>query len=68
VVEGALIAARTVGADAVVIALKHTFDTEIARVRDAIERVRAAGWSDGIGVTLFEGPTEYPSRRSPTCR
>ena len=59
VVEGALIAAHAVGADAVVVALKQSFATEIARVREAIDSVQARGWTDGIAVTAFEGPSEY---------
>lgn len=57
VLEGALIAAVAVDADAVVVATKHTFHREIERLRTAIEQVRRR--SDGIDLYLFEGPTEY---------
>ena len=59
VLEGALIAARAVGADAIVVALKASFETEIERVREAIERVGAEGWAGDVAITVFEGPSEY---------
>jgi len=59
VLEGALIAAYAVGADAIVIALKASFRQEADRVRAAVEQVRAAGVTNGIGFSVFEGPSEY---------
>ena len=60
VLEGALIAARAVGATQIVFGMKATFTREVGRVRAAIEEARAAGWiEDGAEVTVFEGPTEY---------
>ncbi len=59
VLEGALIAARAVGADLVVIALKEAFEGEIDRVREAIEDIEAAGWNEGVEIVVFEGPDEY---------
>lgn len=59
VVEGALIAARAVGADMVIFAMKRSFGGEIDRVRAAIEEVEDAGWSEGVILTVFEGPDEY---------
>ena len=59
VLEGALIAARTVGADRLIIGLKHTFTPEIERVRRALDEVRDAGWAEGIALSYFEGPSEY---------
>lgn len=59
VVEGALIAARAVGATTVIFGLKESFGTEVARLRRAIEEVTAAGWLEGVEVDLFEGPNEY---------
>jgi NADH:ubiquinone oxidoreductase subunit F (NADH-binding) len=60
VLEGALIAARAVGATQVVFGMKRTFATEVQRVRQAIEEAVAAGWiDDGVEVTVFEGPSEY---------
>ncbi|MGH9183331.1 MAG: NADH-ubiquinone oxidoreductase-F iron-sulfur binding region domain-containing protein [Acidimicrobiales bacterium] len=59
VVEGAVIAARAVGADLVIFAMKRSFEGEIERVRAAIEEVEGAGWSEGVGLVVFEGPDEY---------
>ena len=59
VVEGALVAARAVGADLVIFATKRAFEGEIDRVRTAIEEVDLAGLSDGVELTVFEGPDEY---------
>jgi len=59
VIEGALIAARAVGADLVVVATKRAFGGEIDRLRDAIEQVEAAGWNEAVEVRVFEGPDEY---------
>lgn len=59
VLEGALIAAPAVGADAIVVALKASFTEEAERVRRAIDEVQRAGVADGIGFTVFEGPSEY---------
>jgi NADH-quinone oxidoreductase subunit F len=59
VLEGALISARAVDADQVIVATKHAFSTEADRVRAAIREIEAAGWSDGIDISVFEGPNEY---------
>jgi NADH:ubiquinone oxidoreductase subunit F (NADH-binding) len=59
IVEGALIAAFAVGAREIVIAAKHSFSTEIARLRRAIEEVRTTGWAPEIEIMLAEGPSEY---------
>ncbi len=59
VLEGALIAALAVGADHVVVALKRSFEPEVARVRAAIGEIEAAGWAPGVGFEVFEGPEEY---------
>ena len=59
VLEGMLVAATTVGAPAVVVAMKGTFTAEIARVRAALEELGRAGWTEGLEVTLVEGPSEY---------
>ncbi|MEO7837483.1 MAG: NADH-ubiquinone oxidoreductase-F iron-sulfur binding region domain-containing protein [Acidimicrobiales bacterium] len=59
VVEGALIAARAVGADLIVFAMKQSFAGEVDRVRAAIEEVEDAGWSTGLNLEVFEGPDEY---------
>jgi len=59
IIEGALIAARAVGADEVLVALKAAFRPEVARLQAAIGEVRAAGWAQGIRLATFEGPDEY---------
>jgi NADH:ubiquinone oxidoreductase subunit F (NADH-binding) len=59
VIEGALIAARAVGADLVVIATKRAFSGEVDRLLAAVEDVELAGWSEGIDLSVFEGPDEY---------
>ena len=59
VVEGALVAARAVGADLVVFALKQSFAGEVDRLRAAIEEVEDAGWCPGVNLVVFEGPDEY---------
>ncbi len=57
--EGALIAAKTVGADAVVIGVKAPFARELERIGTALDEVRAAGWSDGVDLFVVEGPSHY---------
>ena len=59
VVEGALIAARAVGADLVVFGMKRSFAGEVERVRAAIEEIEDAEWSPGVALSVFEGPDEY---------
>ncbi|MEN3314670.1 MAG: NADH-quinone oxidoreductase subunit [Acidimicrobiaceae bacterium] len=59
VLEGALVAARAVGADKVVVALKRSFTDVVSRVIDAVAEVEAAGWADGVAISVFEGPGEY---------
>ena len=59
VLEGALVAAHTVAADEVIVAMKRSFATEMQRVRSAIEELRAAGWADGVELIVFDGPDEY---------
>lgn len=59
VIEGAVIAARVIGADEIVFGLKRSFGTELERLRAAIDEVTAAGWIEGITVRIVEGPDEY---------
>jgi NADH-quinone oxidoreductase subunit F len=59
VVEGALIAAATVDADNIVIALKETFAEEVRAVTRAIADMDAVGWTEGVVIEIFEGPGEY---------
>jgi NADH:ubiquinone oxidoreductase subunit F (NADH-binding) len=59
VLEGALIAAHTVEASEVIVALKSSFLDEIARVHEAIDEIVTAGWAKGVDLRVHEGPTEY---------
>ena len=59
VLEGALIAARVLDADAIIVATKEVFATEVARLRAAVVEITKAGWCDGINVEIFTGPKEY---------
>ena len=59
VLEGALIAARAVGATEIIVALKESFADVVGRVRAAVVEIEAAGWCDGIAVRIHEGPDEY---------
>ena len=57
--EGALVAATAVRADRIVVALKASFRRELERVRAAIDDVTAAGWTEGVELSVVEGPSEY---------
>jgi NADH:ubiquinone oxidoreductase subunit F (NADH-binding) len=59
ILEGALVAAHTVGADSIVLALKASFHPELGRLRQAIDEVEAAGWTKELGIAVVEGPSEY---------
>jgi NADH:ubiquinone oxidoreductase subunit F (NADH-binding) len=59
VLEGALIAALAVGADEIVVALKESFSTVRSAVVAALDEIRAAGWTEGVEVSVFAGPSEY---------
>ena len=59
IIEGALIAARAVGANEAVIATKRAFGREVARLRAAVDEVRAANWAPDVRLVVFEGPDEY---------
>jgi NADH:ubiquinone oxidoreductase subunit F (NADH-binding) len=59
VVEGALIAARTMGSSRLVVAVKESFGPEIARLQSAVDEAVAAGWADGIEIELVRGPSAY---------
>ena len=59
VLEGALIAAHVCEAAQVVVALKRSFETEVARMRAAVDEVKDAGWAGAVDVIVFEGPDAY---------
>lgn len=58
VLEGALIAARAVGAPEVVVALKASFEQERVRVQRAIDELSAAGIND-VAMRICVGPAAY---------
>jgi NADH:ubiquinone oxidoreductase subunit F (NADH-binding) len=59
VLEGALIAAATVDADRVVVAVKASFTEEAAVLQHAVAQLAEKGWTDRVAVGLFEGPGAY---------
>jgi len=59
ILEGLIIAARTVGSAEAYIALKASFTIERERLTAAIADMERAGWLEGITVTLVSGPEEY---------
>lgn len=63
VLEGAVLAARAVGADTVVFATKAHFSVELGRLREAIEELERAGREHGITdlprLEIVEGPDRY---------
>ncbi len=58
-VEGLLIAARTVGATQSYIALKASFDVEAQRIATAASEFAAAGIAKDVRIDLVQGPDEY---------
>ncbi len=58
-IEGLLIAARTLGAERAFVALKASFEVEAGRVAEAAEEFAAAGVADGVSIELVRGPDEY---------
>jgi NADH:ubiquinone oxidoreductase subunit F (NADH-binding) len=59
VIEGALLAARAVGAGDVVLGMRASMGPDVERVQRAIDEVAAAGWCDGVSVRVVAGPDEY---------
>lgn len=59
VIEGLVVAARTVGAIEAFVAVKESFQAEIQRLTSAIGEFEEAGWLDGLPVTVVAGPEEY---------
>lgn len=58
VLEGMLIAAHVIGAQALYIGIKASFSRELARLRQAIGELTAAGLIQ-LDVHVIEGPDEY---------
>jgi NADH-quinone oxidoreductase subunit F len=59
VIEGALIGARAVAADQIIVGTKRRFVPEVERMQAAIEEIETAGWTDGVRIEIFQGPEEY---------
>ena len=58
VLEGLLIAAHAVGAEAAYLATKASFEREVGRLTDAVAEMTEAGWVDRP-LHLVTGPEEY---------
>ncbi len=58
-VEGLAIAAGAIGAGEAFIGLKAQFETEIARVTEALAAAAGAGWLDDVEVSIVAGPDDY---------
>ncbi len=59
VLEGALVAAKVVGADRVVVAIKASETAIHDRLLRAVAEVESAGWTEGVEVVVATGPEEY---------
>jgi NADH:ubiquinone oxidoreductase subunit F (NADH-binding) len=59
VLEGLIVAAHTVGAHEGFIALKSSFEPEIAAVERAMAELQQAGWLDDLRLYVVKGPDEY---------
>jgi NADH-quinone oxidoreductase subunit F len=59
VVEGLLIAAHVIGAKAIYIGIKESFNREIDRLRQAIHEIRTAGLISDLDIEISPGPGEY---------
>jgi NADH:ubiquinone oxidoreductase subunit F (NADH-binding) len=59
VIEGALIAARAVGADEVVIGLKSNAGAVADQLTKVIDELRYAGWTDGVEARCAVGGDRY---------
>jgi len=59
VIEGAAIAASAVGADAIYVATKASFTTEVAALRRAALELSQAGLLGDLSISIVEGPDEY---------
>ena len=59
VLEGALIAAHTMGSSEVIVATKASFTHERERLAAAVAEVEAAGWADEVAIRVVDGPSAY---------
>ena len=59
VLEGALIAARAIGAREIVLGMRQSMGRDVERVTHAVLEITAAGWCDDVIVRVVAGPDEY---------
>jgi NADH:ubiquinone oxidoreductase subunit F (NADH-binding)/nucleotide-binding universal stress UspA family protein len=59
VLEGAIVAARTLQTGRIRIGIKATFEREIDRLTTAINELRDARWIDDLDIALVLGPSSY---------
>jgi NADH:ubiquinone oxidoreductase subunit F (NADH-binding) len=59
VLEGMLVAAHTIGAKAIYVAIKSSFVHEEEALRRAIEELRRVGRVDDVPIRIVRGPDEY---------
>ncbi len=59
VIEGLAIAAFCIGASGAFLAIKKTFNREIALVRRALQEMTDAGMVGSVPITIVEGPDAY---------
>ena len=59
VLEGAIIAARTVGVDRIVVATKARYEPEVAAIHRAAAELATAGQADGLTIDVVLGPDHY---------
>ena len=59
VIEGMLMAMRTIGAEQAWVFVRHEYEPEEHILREEIERARAAGALDGVSIDIFTSPGGY---------
>jgi NADH:ubiquinone oxidoreductase subunit F (NADH-binding) len=59
VIEGMLLAMRTVGANQGWVFIRHEYEPEERVLREELERARAAGVLDGVTIDVFTSPGGY---------
>jgi NADH-quinone oxidoreductase subunit F len=57
--EGMLIAAHVIGAEAMYIGIKASFVRELTKLRSAVAEMAASGLLTGVDLHIVEGPDEY---------
>jgi len=59
VLEGLVLAAHAISSNQTYLYINETYDKCFSRMTNAIDEARAAGYLDGINVTLHRAPTVY---------